>query len=101
MGFICCRFFRTDIAVGAAIHKPIKEHSEACFSTIEISGNREYRAGIHSQIREMKQNFFILKIKQAEYQKYKGLVDAIGRHTSNQEKLVRGIIPTGFRLQPR
>lgn len=38
---------------------------------------RTYRAGLHEQIREMKQNLEILKTKSQEYTRYKGFVEKI------------------------
>lgn len=85
---------------------------------------RTYRAGIHTQIKEMKQNLSIFKTKQADYHRYKGLVDTIDREltetheisnnvssspkTSNKEsslkialqaQLMRGNIPLEFRAE--
>ena len=38
---------------------------------------RSYRQGLHSRIKEMKQNISLLKSKQEEYQRYKGFVEKI------------------------
>ena len=49
---------------------------------------RTYRAGLHEQIREMKQNLEILKTKSQEYTRYKGFVEKIERELDKQPSKV-------------
>ena len=49
---------------------------------------RSYRAGLHEQIRDMKQNLEILKNKQQEYTRYKGFVEKIERELDKQPSKV-------------
>ena len=51
-----------------------------------------YRAGIHEQIREMRENIQILKIKEIEYKKYNSFINLIERRIE-QIRIEKGFLP--------
>ena len=67
---------------------------QAKFERQQKRYGRTYRAGLHAQIKEMKQNLAILKTKQVEYTRYKSFVEKIEKQLDKQPSKVFEISKT-------